>query len=120
MVDTASAITLIIGVIGCIIGICTFVSGRMARAERNGSMETKITQALEGIESINRKLEASSLTQHTIDLTVHSHDEQIKTLFRQYNELRALHTESDRTREVLSELLQFLRNIHYSEQGVTK
>lgn len=120
MVDAVSAITLIIGIIGCIIGICTFISGRMARAERNGSMETKITQALEGIESINRKLEASALTQHTIDLTVHSHDEQIKTLFRQYSELRALHTEGDRTREVISDLLQFLRSSHHSEQGVAK
>lgn len=109
-------ITLIIGIVGCIIGVCTFISGRMARAERNGSMETKITQALEGIESINRKLEASSLTQHNIDLTVHSHDEQIKTLFRQYSELRALHTEGDRTREVLSELLQFLRSTHHHSE----
>ena len=115
MIDVFSAITLVIGVIGCVIGVCTFVSGRMARAERNGSMEAKITQALEGIEGIQRKLEASALTQHTIDLTVHSHDEQIKTLFRQYAELRALHTEGDRTREVLSELLQFLRSTHHSE-----
>lgn len=109
MVDTAT-ITLIIGMIGCVIGVCTFVSGRMARAERNGSMETKIEQALEGISAINRKLEASSNDQHNMNLMVRSHEEQIKTLFNANQELRAAIDESNHTRDVLVELLNYIKN----------
>lgn len=104
-------ITFVAGIISCIIGVSTFVSGRMAKAERNGSMETKINQALEGITSINRKLENSSHEQHNIDLMVRSHEEQLKTLFRYDQDLRASIEDGNKTREVLVELLQALKSL---------
>ena len=104
-----ATITLILGVIGCVVGVSTFVSGRMAKAEHNGAIEAKINQAIDGISSINRKLEALSNGQHSIDLMVRSHDEQIKTLFRQDSELRTTILEMDRTNEVLTELLHTMQ-----------
>lgn len=106
--DTAT-ITLIAGIISCIIGVSSFVSGRMAKAEQNGSMETKINQALEGIAAINRKLEDSAHEQHETDLLVRSHDEQIHTLFNTCAELRSGITSCSNTYEILKSLLQTLK-----------
>ena len=107
--DTGT-ITFLIGIIGCVIGVSTFISGRMAKAEKNGSLETKITQALDGISSINKKLEDFSKSQHTIDLMVNSHEEQIRSLFKGQDELKAMIDESNQTKLYLSELLNFLKN----------
>ena len=105
-------ITFVAGLISCIIGVSTFVNGRMTKAEQNGSMETKINQALEGITSINKKLEDSSHNQHNIELMVRSHDEQLKTLFRSNSDLKIMIEESNKTREVLVELLQTIKNMN--------
>lgn len=75
----AGTVTFVAGLISCVIGVSTFISGRMTKAERNGSMETKINQALEGITAINHKLEVSSHDQHAVELMVRSHEEQLKT-----------------------------------------
>ena len=104
-----STIALLISLIMCVIGVLTFVSGRMAKAEHNGAMEAKINQALDGIKDIRKKLEENSSTQHTLDIMAHSHEEQIKTLFRMISELRAAISESNRTNEILTEVLQELR-----------
>lgn len=106
-----ATVTFIAGVISCIIGVSTFITGRMARAERNGSMETKINQALDGITTINRKIEDFSNSQHSIELLVKSHEEQIKTLFRHEQSIRDSIENSDKTREVLIELLQVIRGM---------
>lgn len=103
-------VTFIAGVISCIIGISTFVSGRMSKAEHNGSLEEKINQALSGISSINQKLEASSRNHHEIALLVQSNTEQIKTLFTQYDELKQEINEKDNTRDALIELIHTLRS----------
>lgn len=104
-----STVTLIIGIISCVVGVSTFVSGRMAKAEHNGNMEAKINQALDGISQINRKLEESSTNHHEISLLVQSHEEKIKTLFRQHDDLHTMINESNQTREVLVELLQAIK-----------
>ena len=105
-----STITFLIGIIGCVIGISTYISGRMAKAEKNGSMETKITQALDGITSINKKLEDMSKSQHTVDLMVNSHEEQIRSLFKGQEDLKNMIDEGNQTRVYLSELLDFFKN----------
>lgn len=111
----APTITLIIGIIGCVIGVSTFVSGRMTKAERSGSMETKIDQALAGIEKLSRQLEASSTAQHSLDLLVRAHEEQLKTLFSYNTELHATISANNKTNEILMELLQFFRS-HYDQE----
>ena len=112
-------ITLIAGVISCVIGVSTFVSGMITRSERNGSMETKITQALDGIESINRKLEASAHEQHSMDLLVRSHEEKIKTLFNNQHDLKARIEDESQTREVLVELLQVIKSQEVNHHNET-
>ena len=110
-----ATVTFVAGIISCIIGVSTFVNGRMTKAEQNGSMETKINQALEGITSINKKLEDSQHSQHSIELMVRSHDEQLKTLFRSNQDLQKMIDESNKTREILVELLQVIK--HMNEKG---
>lgn len=105
-----STVTFLAGVISCIIGLSTFITGRMSKAEQNGTMEQKINQALEGIASINRKLEQSTNEQHNMELLVRSHDEQIKTLFRTTTDLRSAIEDGERTREILAELLQTMKS----------
>lgn len=107
-----STITLCIGIITCVIGVSTFVSGRMTKAERSGSMETKIDQALRGIEDLKNQLRSSETNRHNTDLMVRSHDEQIRTLFRQHSELLAHISQSDKTNEVLAEILHFMKDHH--------
>ncbi len=108
----ASTITLLAGIISCIIGVSTFVTGRMAKAEHNGSMETKINQALEGIADISNKLERLSNDHHETDLLVRSHEEKIATLFHQQEEIRKQMHERDETNRVLSELVQVIKTQH--------
>lgn len=104
-------ITLLIGIIGCAIGVAGFINGRMARAERNGVMETKINQALDGITAINAKLEASAENQEDIKLLLSAHDEKIRTLFNKTQDLRNDFDKAEDTRTVMSELVQAIRNL---------
>lgn len=99
-------ITLIMGLVSCAIGISTFISGRMTKAESNGAMEAKINQAISGIEEINKKLERSSLNQHELELLVRSHEEQLKNLYRNNDEFRRLLDENAKNREVMAQLIQ--------------
>lgn len=108
----SSTITLCIGIITCVIGVSTFVSGRMTKAERSGSMETKIDQALKGIEDLKTQLRSSESNRHNTDLMVRSHDEQIRTIFRQYAELQSHIEKSDKTNDLLLEMLHFMKEHH--------
>ena len=74
-----AAITLLAGVITCVIGICSFVMGRMDNARKSGSMETKIEQALEGINRIDRKLEETSKTRDNVQNAIHELINYLKT-----------------------------------------
>lgn len=109
--DTGT-ITLIIGIISCVIGVSSFVTGRMARAERNGALEAKVTQALDGIVAINSKLEAFSENQESVKLLISTHDEKIRTLFNQTRELKEALEKSDNTRQVLIDLMQEIKALH--------
>ena len=106
----APTITLIIGIVSCFIGVSTFISGRMTKAEKNGSLETKITQALDGITSINRKLEEFSRSQHNVDLMVNSHEEQIRTLFKNMEDLKSAIEDGNQIKQCLAELLSYLKD----------
>lgn len=104
-----AAITLLAGVITCVIGICSFVMGRMDNARKSGSMETKIEQALEGINRIDRKLEETSKTQNATISVIKAHEEQIKTLFSRFDELRNRCETSDSVQNAIHELINYLK-----------
>ena len=51
-----ATITFLIGVISCIIGILTFISGRISKAEQDGRLSEKLDTCAKGIEEIKLKL----------------------------------------------------------------
>ena len=82
-------ITLIVGIVGCVIGVSTFVSSLLNKAQTNGVLEQKIEQALQGIDEIKTQVKDSAASQTNISLTVQSHTEQIKNLYKAIDELKA-------------------------------
>lgn len=81
-------ITLIVGIIGCVIGVSTFVSSLQSKAQNSGVLEQKIEQALQGIDEIKKQVKDSSANQSSVSLIVNSHTEQIKTLYKSIDELK--------------------------------
>lgn len=81
-------ITLIIGIISCIIGVSTFVSGMVTRAKTEGQTVEKINQCIKGIDEIKNDLKEQTNGFNTLQGKVIEHDsriraveEDIKTLF---------------------------------------
>ena len=107
-------LTFAAGLISCIIGVSTFVVGRMNKSEHNGALEEKINQALSGIDTINAKLEKSIENHHAINLAVNTNHEQITTLFNQIEDLKADIRAANDTKEAIVELIQTLKE----KQGV--
>lgn len=107
--DTGT-ITLVAGIVSCVIGVSTFITGRMAKAEQNGAMETKITQALDGITAINKKLEAFSNSQQDIQLLTRSNEERIKNLYSITDGLKEQIENVSKTNDILSDLLAIIKD----------
>lgn len=102
---TAGNITLIAGIISCVIGIATFIAGMKARASKEGMLEQKIEQALQGIQDIKAEVKANASSQNAVALLVNSHDERIKTLFNnQANLERHFDSLDNRTNIILHKL----------------
>lgn len=109
----AATITLLAGIISCLIGVATFVTGMTARAKKDGVIEQKLNQALEGIEEIKRDSRNFANQQNALSLSVTTHDEQIKTLFKEFESLdhRLLTldnrvTEADKSNTTIIQLLK--------------
>lgn len=47
-----SIITCIVGIVGCLVGVATFVSAQITKAKQDGMLIAKIDQCVNGIESI--------------------------------------------------------------------
>ena len=70
----AATITFLIGVISCVIGILTFVSGRISKAEQNGRLSEKLDSCVKGIEEIKTKLDNQEAIQNAQNVKINSHD----------------------------------------------
>lgn len=90
-------------IIACMIGVLTFVVGMNSRSKEDGILLQKIDQALDGIEDLKKDLKEVSQNEHTLELLVRSHDEQIKTLFNTMNNVSVQN-------EALLGILTVLRN----------
>lgn len=102
---TAGNITLIAGIISCVIGIATFIVGMKSRASKEGMLEQKIEQALQGIRDIKAEVKANASSQNAVALLVNSHDERIKTLFNNQASLeRHFDSLDSRTNIILNKL----------------
>lgn len=107
----ASTITLVIGIIGCVIGVSTFVSSLQNKAQNTGVLEQKIEQALQGIDEIKRQVKDSSANQNSMSLTVQSHTEQIKNLFKSVDELKTRLRTVENTDKKLGEILDAIKSL---------
>lgn len=83
----AQTILFVCGVITCIIGVCTFITGMMTRAKKYGQLEYKVDSALKGIEEIKQTINKNSSWQESIGLEVKGHEERIDTLFNRIESL---------------------------------
>lgn len=104
-------ITLIIGVVGCVIGVSTFISSLLNKAQNNGVLEQKIEQALQGIEDIKKKVESSAVNQSNMSLTVQSHTEQIKTLYTTIDELKTRLNTVENMNSTLNKILDAIKSL---------
>lgn len=75
-----ATITLLIGVISCIVGILTFISGRMTRAERDGRFAEKLDTCARGISEIKTKLDIQDAAQNQQNITLGEHEQRLKIL----------------------------------------
>lgn len=72
-----ATVTLIIAVITCIIGILTFISGRMSKAERDGRLAEKLDTCVNGISEIKAKLTAQDARQNQQNVALENHEQRI-------------------------------------------
>lgn len=109
-------ITLIIGVVGCVIGVSTFVSSLLNKAQTNGVLEQKIEQALQGIDEIKMQVKDSSTNQTTMSLTVRSHDEQIKNLYKAIDDLKARINTVENIDGTLTQILEAIKSLKEDQE----
>lgn len=59
-------ITCAIGIVGCVIGVATFVSAQITRAKQDGMLIAKIDQCVKGIEDIKTDMKEKNREFDTI------------------------------------------------------
>lgn len=106
----SGTITFVAGIISCVIGVSTFVMGRLDKSRQSGILEEKINQALKGITEIKDDIKNQNKAQAELGLIAKSHDEKIRTLFNRVDDLHTEINSKIQLQEVLSELLHYLQS----------
>lgn len=75
--NTISIITCIVGIIGCVIGVATFISAQITKAKQDGMLIAKIDQCVKGIEDIKSDIKEKN---HEIDAVIDEHTRKIVRL----------------------------------------
>lgn len=109
-------ITLIVGIVGCVIGVSTFVSSLLNKAQTNGVLEQKIEQALQGIDEIKMQVKDSAASQTNMSLTVQSHTEQIKNLYKAIDELKARIKTVENIDNTLTKILEAIKSLKEDQE----
>lgn len=109
-------ITLIVGIIGCVIGVSSFVSSLLNKAQTNGVLEQKIEQALQGIDEIKMQVKDSATNQNNMSLTVQSHTEQIKNLYKAIDELKVRIKAIDSIDSTLTKILEAIKSLKEDQE----
>ena len=78
--DGPSTIALIVGVITCVIGVLSFVSARISKAEQDGRFAEKLDNCVKGISEIKATMQSHSMTQNQQDVRLSEHEQRIKSL----------------------------------------
>ena len=68
--DTISIIMCVVGVVGCIIGVATFVSAQMAKSRQDGTLMEKVDYLVRGFDEQKQSNECRRVTleEHSKDL----------------------------------------------------
>lgn len=82
--STISVITCAVGVIGCIIGVATFISAQITKAKQDGMLIAKIDQCVKGIEDIKADIKEKN---KELDTTL---DEHTKKIIRLETQMRTI------------------------------
>lgn len=82
MMTPSQTITFICGVILCVIGVATFVTGLVSRAKDDGALSNKVDTALKGIDEIKQTLNEQRNWRETIGIELENHEQKIDTLFK--------------------------------------
>lgn len=80
-----SLITCIVGVIGCIIGVATFVSAQITRAKQDGILIAKVDQCVNGIDDIKKDMKEKY---HEYDKVLDDHTIRIAKLEKDVENLK--------------------------------
>lgn len=96
------SITFVCGVVACLIGILTFIVGMNNRAKADGEVVQKLNQAVSGISELKSDVKDIKRNQQDLALLVNSHEQQIKTLFHNIEDLNSTH-------KVLIEILNYIK-----------
>lgn len=75
--NTISIITCIVGIIGCVIGVATFISAQITKAKQDGMLIAKIDQCVKGIEDIKSDIKEKN---HEVDAVIGEHTQKIVRL----------------------------------------
>lgn len=105
-----STITLLVGVISCIVGIATFISGMVSRAQREGVLEQKINQALEGIDEIKKELKEETRNNRSLETGIKLNEERINTLFHDYDFMKGILETTQSTNQALMEIMNLMKS----------
>lgn len=82
MMTPSQTITFICGIILCVIGVATFVTGLVSRAKEDGALSNKVDTALKGIDEIKQTLSEQRDWRETIGIELENHEQKIDTLFK--------------------------------------
>lgn len=64
----------------CVMGVLTFISGRLSKAEKEGRLAEKLDTCCKGIDEIKAKLTAQETAQSQQNVTLEQHEQRLKTL----------------------------------------
>lgn len=73
--SAATVIPIVVGVIGCVIGVATFVSAQITKAKQDGMVLAKIEQCVKNTEEIKKEMKEKNketdgvIDEHTKDIT---------------------------------------------------
>lgn len=84
-------LTMVIGIVSCVIGVCTFVSGLVARSKAEGQTFERINQCIKGIDEIKKDLKENTAGYNNLHIVtaeqesrLRACEEDIRTLFKKF------------------------------------
>lgn len=87
--NVISIITVVVGIIGCVIGVATFVSAQITKAKQDGVLIEKVNQCVKNTEEIRNDIKEknkefdSIIDEHTKAIT--KLQTEMKTVFKHLN-----------------------------------